>query len=87
MDNTEAAERVADEIREQFLSELAKRPNIVSADGTISEWHEIDCGPAFGAYPHWHPIGKVKDGDPYVEEAAANPERRDNGCMIYRVGQ
>jgi hypothetical protein len=24
--------------------------------------------------------------DPYVEEANANPERRNNGCQIYRVG-
>lgn len=24
--------------------------------------------------------------EPYVEEADANPERRDNGCMIYKAG-
>lgn len=24
--------------------------------------------------------------DPYLEEADANPERRNNGCLIYKVG-
>lgn len=29
---------------------------------------------------------EAQAGDPYVEEANANPERRNNGCQIYRVG-
>lgn len=34
------------------------------------------------------PCGYIKGiaADPYVQEADANPERRDNGCMIYRQG-
>lgn len=28
-----------------------------------------------------------RKGDPYIQEADANPERRGNGCMIYREGQ
>lgn len=26
----------------------------------------------------------ARRGDPYVEEADANPERAENGCMIFR---
>lgn len=26
----------------------------------------------------------ARKNDPYVEAATANPERADNGCMIYR---
>lgn len=32
-----------------------------------------------------HDAGQ-EPADPYVEAADANPERRENGCMIYRVG-
>lgn len=27
-----------------------------------------------------------KQGDPYIEMSDANPERRNNGCMIYQAG-
>lgn len=40
--------------------------------------------------PHGHllPCGPCRQAtDPsYVEEADANPERRNNGCLIYQVG-
>jgi hypothetical protein len=32
----------------------------------------------------WFCAKCVREEDPYIEKAAANPERRDNGCMIYR---
>jgi hypothetical protein len=56
------------------------------------------CRHCFWAGGHpWLPINAhaapcsmgCNDGhgpDPYVEEANANPERRNNGCQIYRVG-
>lgn len=55
-------------------SKEEKRPQLLGPDGTIYSFH-IDA---------WVPVGKVNDGDPYVEESDANPERINNGCMIYR---
>ena len=70
------------EARDSHMTEQTnKPPNIVHPDGSVHEWHEMDCGPLYGDKPHWH---KIKAAMAYANKTTANPERVNNGCMIYR---
>lgn len=55
---------------------------VMATESVVTDWPD-ECSTC-GRTPE-RPCAQCLGLDPYVEEADANPERRDNGCMVYRT--